>query len=66
MKLLERIKSPRPKFWVKTGKVGVALTILGGVLVTPLPMVGGTLLTIGATIKSISHLAVEDNGQINN
>jgi len=66
MKILDRLKAPRPKFWVKTGKVGVALTILGGVLVTLLPMVGGTLLTIGATIKSISHLAIEDNGQINN
>ena len=66
MGILDRLKAPRPKFWVKTGRVGVALTILGGVLVTPLPMVGGTLLTIGATIKSISHLAVEDNGQVNN
>jgi len=59
MKLLDRIKAPRPKFWVKVGKVGVALTIVGGVLVTPLPMVGGVLVTAGATIKSISHLAVE-------
>ena len=61
MKILDRIKAPRPKFWVKVGKVGVALTIVGGVLVTPLPMVGGVLLTIGATVKSISHLAIEDN-----
>ena len=61
MKLLDRIKAPRPIFWVKVGKVGVALTIVGGVLVTPLPMVGGVLLTIGATVKSISHLAIEDN-----
>ena len=59
MKILDRIKSPRPKFWVKVGKVGVALTIVGGVLVTPLPMVGGVLLAIGATVKSISHLAIE-------
>jgi hypothetical protein len=66
MKILDRIKAPRPKFWVKVGKVGVALTIVGSVLVTPLPMVGGVLLTAGATIKSISHLAIEDNGQINN
>ena len=65
MKLLDRIKAPRPKFWVKVGKVGVALTIVGGVLVTPLPIVGGVLLTVGATIKSISHLAIEDNGQVN-
>ena len=66
MNLIERIKSPRPRFWVKVGKVGVALTIVGGVLVNPLPMVGGILLTAGATIKSISHLAIEDNGPINN
>lgn len=65
MKLLDRIKAPRPKFWVKVGKVGVGLTIVGGVLVKPLPIVGGVLLTAGATIKSISHLAIEDNGPIN-
>jgi hypothetical protein len=59
MKLLERIKAPRPKFWVKVGKMGVAITIVGGVIVKPLPMVGGVLMTIGATIKSVSHLAVE-------
>jgi len=41
------------------GKVGVALTIVGGVLVKPLPIVGGVLMTIGGTIKSVSHLAVE-------
>ena len=59
MNIIDRIKAPRPRFWVKVGKVGVALTIVGGVLVTPLPMVGGVLLTIGATVKSISHLAIE-------
>jgi hypothetical protein len=61
MKLIDRIKAPRPKFWVKVGKTGVAITIIGGVLVTPVPVLGGALLTIGATIKSLSHLAVEDN-----
>lgn len=61
MGIIERIKAPRPKFWVKVGKMGVAITIVGGVLVTPLPIVGGVLLTAGATIKSISHLAIEDN-----
>ena len=65
MNIIDRIKAPRPRFWVKVGKVGVALTIVGGVLVTPLPMLGGVLLTIGATVKSISHLAIEDNGPIN-
>jgi hypothetical protein len=59
MKLLERIKSPRPKFWVKVGKIGVAITIVGGAIITPLPIVGGVLMTIGATIKSVSHLAIE-------
>ena len=59
MNIIDRIKAPRPRFWVKVGKVGVAVTIVGSVLVTPLPMVGGVLLTIGATVKSISHLAVE-------
>lgn len=59
MGIIERIKAPRPKFWKKVGKVGVAITIVGGAIVTPLPVVGGVLMTIGATIKSVSHLAVE-------
>lgn len=63
MKLLDRIKAPRPKFWIKVGKVGVALTIIGGAIVTPFPVVGGVLMTIGATTKSLSHLAIEDNGK---
>lgn len=61
MKIIDRIKKPRPKFWVKVGKVGIALTIIGGAIVTPLPVVGGLLMTIGATTKSLSHLAIEDN-----
>lgn len=61
MKIIDRIKSPRPAFWKKVGKVGVALTIIGGAIVTPLPVVGGILMTIGATTKSLSHLAIEDN-----
>jgi hypothetical protein len=59
MKLIDRIKAPRPKFWVKVGTFGVALSIIGTAIITPLPMVGGVLLTVGATVKSISHLAVE-------
>ena len=64
MTIKQRLKAPTPKFWKKVGKVGVALTIIGGAIVTPLPVVGGILMTIGATTKSLSHLAVED-GSIN-
>jgi len=66
MKLIDRIKAPRPKFWVKVGTFGVALSVVGTAIMAPLPAVGSVLLTIGATIKSISHLAVEDNGPDNN
>lgn len=61
MKLLDRIKSPRPQFWVKVGTLGVALSVVGTAIMAPLPAVGSVLLTIGATAKAISHLAVEDN-----
>ena len=59
MKLIDRIKAPRPKFWVKVGTFGVALSIVGTAIIAPLPAVGGVLLTIGATAKALSHLAVE-------
>ena len=59
MKLIDRIKAPRPKFWVKVGTFGVSLSIIGTAIMVPLPVVGGVLLTIGATAKSLSHLAVE-------
>lgn len=65
MKILDRIKAPRPHFWVKVGTLGVALSIVGTAIMAPLPAVGSVLLTIGATAKAISHLAVEDNGPIN-
>ncbi|NDB58173.1 hypothetical protein EB001_06985 [bacterium] len=59
MNLIERIKSPRPNFWVKVGTIGVALSVVGTAIMAPLPAVGGVLLTIGATAKALSHLAVE-------
>ena len=64
MTIKQRLKAPTPHFWKKVGKVGLALTIIGGAIITPLPVVGGILMTIGATTKSLSHLAIED-GQTN-
>jgi len=61
MKIFERLNSPRPKFWVKIGTIGVALSIIGTAIINPLPAVGSVLLTIGATAKGLSHLAVESN-----
>jgi len=58
MKILERIKKPRPNFWVKVGTFGVALSVVGTAIMAPLPAVGSVLLTIGATAKALSHLAV--------
>jgi len=59
MKLIDRIKAPRPIFWTKIGTIGVALSVVGTAIMAPLPAVGGVLLTIGATAKALSHLAVE-------
>lgn len=61
MKLIERIKAPRPKFWVKLGTFGVALSVVGTAIMAPLPAVGSVLLTIGATAKALSHLTIEEN-----
>ena len=65
MNIIDRIKAPRPGFWVKIGTFGLALSVVGTAIMAPLPAVGSVLLTIGATAKAISHLAIEDNGPIN-
>lgn len=62
-----RIKSETPTFFKKVGNLGVAIASAGGAIITPeivgahmperLGAIGGYLLTIGAVMKAVSHLA---------
>ena len=66
MNILERVKSPTPKFWKKVQKVGIALGAIGGTLLT-LPVslpagiatLAGYLTAIGATVAAVSQATVE-------
>lgn len=66
MNILDRVKSPTPKFWKKVQKVGIALGAIGGTLIT-LPValpagivtLAGYLTAIGATVAAVSQVTVE-------
>lgn len=59
--LIERAKKPTPKFWKKVQKVGIAIGIIGGALVTfPVTAtIGAIVVTMGTTIAGLSQLTVE-------
>jgi ABC-type xylose transport system permease subunit len=72
MKLNERWKSETPKFWQKVGKIGVAIGVVGGVLISgtiavpaTLVTIGGYMVAIGSVTKVLSKLTIVDNGQSN-
>ena len=58
--LIERWNKPTPKFWKKVQKNGMALTILGGVIVKFQPLVGGIVISIGSTISALAQLTIEE------
>lgn len=59
--LIERAKKPTPKFWKKVQKVGIAIGIIGGALVTfPVTAtIGAIVVTMGTTIAGLSQLTIE-------
>lgn len=59
--LIERAKKPTPKFWKKVQKVGIAIGIIGGALVTfPVTAtIGAIVVTVGTTIAGLSQLTIE-------
>lgn len=58
--LIERWNKPTPKFWKKVQKNGMALTILGGVIVKFQPVIGGIVISIGSTISALAQLTIEE------
>lgn len=58
--LIERWNKPTPKFWKKVQKNGMALTILGGVIVKFQPIIGGIVISIGSTISALAQLTIEE------
>lgn len=58
--LIKRWNSPTPKFWKKVQKNGLAIGVIGGVIVKFNPMIGSFLITIGSTISALAQLTIED------
>lgn len=58
--LIKRWNSPTPKFWKKVQKNGLAIGVLGGVIIKFQPIVGGILVTLGSTISALAQLTIED------
>jgi hypothetical protein len=58
--LIKRWNSPTPKFWKKVQKNGLAIGVIGGVIVKFNPIVGGILVTLGSTISALAQLTIED------
>ena len=58
--LFERWNKPTPKFWKKVQKNGLAIGVLGGVIVKFNPIIGGVLVTIGSTISALAQLTIEE------
>ncbi len=59
-KLIERWNKPTPKFWKKVQKNGLAIAVLGGVIVKFQPLIGGIIISVGSTISALAQLTIED------
>lgn len=70
MNILQRLKSPTPKFWQKIGALGIAFIALGTTMVAPpmagvvlpaaIPQLGGYLIFGGTLLKSVSTMGVHE------
>lgn len=67
MTIIERVKSPTPKFFRKLRNIGVALAAAGGaILAAPIALpamvitIGGYLVTGGAVLTAVSQSTMED------
>ena len=68
MNILERIKSPTPKFFKKLRNMGLGLIAVGGVLVSStiaLPIIaitiGQYLIVAGSVASAVAQTTVENN-----
>jgi hypothetical protein len=72
MSIIERFKSPTPKFWKKVQTIGLSLAGISAVILSApvsLPVgivtLASYMATAGGVVGVISQLTVGDNGQIN-
>jgi hypothetical protein len=61
--LVKRWNAPTPKFWKKVQKNGLAIAIIGGVIIKFNPMIGGIVTTIGTTMSALAQLTIEDKSE---
>jgi len=64
--IVKRWNSPTPKFWKKVQKNGLALVIVGGVIVKFNPLIGGIITTVGSTMSALAQLTIDDKPEDTN
>lgn len=57
--LKRRWNAPTPRFWKKVQKQGMAIAIVGGVIIKFNPAIGGIVTAVGSTISTLAQLAEE-------
>ena len=58
--LIERWNKPTPKFWKKVQRNGLAIGVIGGIIVKINPLIGGIIVTLGSTMSALAQLTIED------
>lgn len=58
--IIERWNKPTPKFWKKVQRNGLAIGVIGGIIVKINPLIGGIIVTIGSTMSALAQLTIEE------
>ena len=58
--LFNRWNKPTPKFWKKVQRNGLAIGVIGGIIVKINPLIGGIIVTIGSTMSALAQLTIEE------
>jgi hypothetical protein len=58
--IIQRWNKPTPKFWKKVQRNGLAIGVIGGIIVKINPLIGGIIVTIGSTMSALAQLTIEE------
>ncbi len=58
--LFNRWNKPTPKFWKKVQRNGLAIGVIGGIIVKINPLIGGIIVTLGSTMSALAQLTIEE------
>jgi hypothetical protein len=58
--LFNRWNKPTPKFWKKVQRNGLAIGVIGGIIIKINPLIGGIIVTLGSTMSALAQLTIEE------